>query len=110
MVVIKISKSAQHQVWHAIEWGAKHYPKQQSKAFIKSVINDWKNQLLVMPESGVKSELIASDSIREIVKQDYRFTYEIQAVGNDFYIDLLVFCHTKMNYVDLLKYSRLPLK
>lgn len=73
MVTIKISKSAQNHIKHTIVWGAKHLSKQQSSAFIKSLINDWKNQLLVLRESGANSQFIASDSIREIVKQDYRF-------------------------------------
>jgi plasmid stabilization system protein ParE len=100
---IVVTKQAQLHIKNAIEWKAKNTDKEQAKEHVKSVITDWKNQMLVAPESGKVCQYLVSDAIRESIKGDYRLTYEIENRNGELKIYLLIFCHTKMDYQTLLR-------
>lgn len=106
-VNIEITEYAQHLVKYAINWRSKSQGEDEATESIKSIIGDWKNQLLVMPESGKQCEYYDSPIFREMIKGDYRFIYEIRHDGNDYNIYLLIFCHVRMNYETLIKDHRL---
>jgi|TARA_B110000240_G_C13374598_1_gene399739 plasmid stabilization system protein ParE len=105
---IVITNQAQLNIKNAIEWMAKKTNKEQAKEYIKGIVTDWKNQMLVAPESGKVCQYLISDVIRESIKGDYRFTYEIENKGGELKISLLIFCHTKMDYQTLLRNANHP--
>ncbi|TMP46614.1 MULTISPECIES: type II toxin-antitoxin system RelE/ParE family toxin [unclassified Pseudoalteromonas] len=101
-VNIEITEYAQDLVKDAIKWHAKSHGMSSARDTIKATIGDWKNQLLVLPESGKQCEYYDSPIFREMIKGDYRFIYEIRREGDTFNIYLLIFCHVRMNYKTLI--------
>ncbi|MCG7550611.1 type II toxin-antitoxin system RelE/ParE family toxin [Pseudoalteromonas sp. Of7M-16] len=102
-VNIEITRHAQLQIKDAINWRSRRETDCAARDSIKSTIIAWKSQLETLPESGKACQYFDSPEFREIVKGNYRFVYEIRNTGEQqFNIYLLIFCHVRMDYQDLI--------
>lgn len=102
-VNIEITQTAQNHIKDALKWKTLTSGEDKARQVIKANINDWRNQLLVLPESGKPCQYFASDDFREMIKGDYRYVYEIEKTPEGFNIYLLIFCHVRMDYQTLLR-------
>jgi len=105
MVTFDITNTAQEQIKQAIRWLDKTVSKDTARDTIKELMMNFKNQLSEMPESGKKCQYLNSDSIREMVKGQYRFVYRLDINKDSFNVTLIMFCHTRMDYATLLNVS-----
>ncbi|MBQ4813850.1 hypothetical protein A7985_22760 [Pseudoalteromonas luteoviolacea] len=102
-VRIEITQHAQLQIKDAIHWRSRRETQSEARDSIKSLIIAWQSQLETLPESGKACQYFDAPEFREIVKGNYRFIYEIRNTGKQFNIYLLIFCHVRMDYQDLIK-------
>lgn len=100
-----ITSTAQLQIKQAIRWLEKSTSEQKARETIKELITDFKNQLIVMPESGKKCQYLDLDNYREMIKGQYRFVYKLDKSGSIFSVTVIMFCHTRMDYATLLNVS-----
>ncbi|CAH9066916.1 hypothetical protein PSECIP111951_03998 [Pseudoalteromonas holothuriae] len=105
-VNIVISASAQAQIRNVIEWSSRHQPVERVKEKIKTVILQWKKQIEKFPQSGIRCQYLEDLSYQEMLKDDYRFIYEINQTDTEHcFVYLHIFCHQRMDYKTLIETS-----
>lgn len=106
-VNIEITENAQLQIKDAIKYKAHHDGEALARDTIKSIVGSWIDQLEILPESGKSCPYYDAPEVRELIKDGYRFIYEIRQTDGDFDIYLMIFCHERMDYETLIhQYTR----
>ena len=104
--IIEITDSAQEEIKAAIGWRSRNSSEDEARNHIKGVLSDWKNQMLVAPESGGAVRYLDNPRIREVIKGNYRMVYQVEESDDCFKVYLLIFCSTRQDYQTLLKLIR----
>jgi len=105
-VSIVISASAQTQIKNIINWSSLHQPVERVREKVKAAILQWKEQVEQFPLSGTRCRYLDDVSYQEMIKDDYRFIYEInQTETKHCFVYLHIFCHQKMDYKTLIETS-----
>lgn len=103
VVNIEITQAAKNHIQEALKWKMAVLGEREAKEQIKENINNWRNQLLVAPQSGKLCKYYPSRHFREMVKGDYRYEYEVEKNAQGDTLSLLIFCHVRMDYQTLLR-------
>jgi plasmid stabilization system protein ParE len=103
-IVFDITATAQMHIKLAIKWRAKKSTIAVASSKIKTIIEDFKNQLTTLPESGHKCQHLDIEHYRELIKGEYRFIYRVDTQEEQLKITIVTFCSTKMDFQTIVKY------
>lgn len=103
-IVFSITDTAQMHIKLAIKWRAKKSSIAVASSKVKSVIEDFKNQLTTLPESGHKCQHLDIEHYRELIKDEYRFIYRVDTEQMQVKITIVTFCSAKMDFQTIVKY------
>ena len=101
-VFVQVAPLAENDIKVAIEWRSKTTNLEESKQHIKDVLGDFRNQIMLNPESGRPSRFLPDSDFREAVKGNYLFLYELTHTGDKTIVTILAFCHQRMDFRTLL--------
>ncbi|WP_345880366.1 type II toxin-antitoxin system RelE/ParE family toxin [Shewanella algae] len=106
-IVVKFSQPFITDAKLAQQWKAKAIGDSGARDLIKAVISDFSNQVRLFPDSGAPDKLINSlnlgERYRVLLKGEYKFLYKLSESDDKILIDVLIFCHQRMDYNTLLK-------
>ena len=103
-MTFNITATAQMHIKLAIKWRAKKTSVADARGKIKDVITDFRNQLTTFPDSGHECQYLDIEHYQELIKDQYRFIYRVDADTQNIKITIVTFCSTKMDYQTILKH------